>query len=162
MPCQNFYTFIYVSLSPALCFLPGYYPQYNGGMEHDQGEVKEVLKRALILCDYNPGGHMLTYLKDAANELNHKPRRNLGNNISCRVFFDRKGACKFNIKQRKAIFDWLKERASIIIKGIKDAGVRELNTAWRVAVEQWLRIHEHITVKINGRVLPSLSLKNSH
>ena len=141
---------------------PAYYPQYNGGMEHDQGELKDVLKLALILCDYNPGGHMLTYLKDAANELNHKPRRNLGNNISCRVFFDRKEEFKFGIKKRKAIFNWLKERAAIIIKGIKDAGVRELNTAWRVAVEQWLRIHGHITMKINGRVLPDLSLKISH
>lgn len=141
---------------------PRNYPPYNGAIEHDQGELKRAVQNELALSLHSPGSHMPSYLKNAVNELNHKPRRNLGNRNSCRVFFDGKEDCKYTVKERKSIFEWLVERASLIIDNMKDAGSRVLDAAWRIAVEQWLRIHGHITVRVNGKVLPNLSSIFSH
>ncbi len=141
---------------------PRRYPPYNGAIEHDQGELKRAVQNELALSLHCPGSHMPSYLKNAVNELNHKPRRGLGNHNSCRVFFDGKEKCKYTIRERKNIFEWLVERASLIIENMKDAGSRVLDAAWRIAVEQWLRIHGHITVRVNGKVLPNLSLIFSH
>lgn len=141
---------------------PNHYPEYNGAIEHDQGELKQALKHECDLNVYPAGNHLPVYLKSAVNELNHKPRRNLGNRNSCRVFFDGKEGCKFSIQQRRSIFEWLRERVSFIIESIKDANARTFTMAWRLAIEHWLRIHGHITVSINGKVLPNLSLNFSH
>lgn len=141
---------------------PRNYPPYNGAIEHDQGELKRAMQDELALSLHSPGSYMPSYLKNAVNELNHKPRRNLGGRNSCRVFFDGKEECKYTIKERKNIFEWLVERASLIIENMKDVGSRVLDAAWRIAVEQWLRIHGHITVRVNGKVLPNLSSIFSH
>ena len=141
---------------------PNQYPEYNGAIEHDQGELKQALRQECSLSVYPAGKHLPVYLRSAVNELNHKPRRNLGNRNSCRVFFDRKEGCTFSMRQRRSIFDWLKQRASFIIDTMKDASAKALKMAWRLAVEHWLRINGHITVSINGKVLPNLSPKISH
>lgn len=141
---------------------PNYYPPYNGAIEHDQGELKQALYEELCCSAEQPGVHLPAYLKIAVGELNHKPRRSLGNLNSCRVFFDRKEECKYTIRERNVILEWLRERAGCIIKNMKYQGAQSPSTAWRVAVEHWLRIHGHITVRINGKVLPDLSPIFSH
>jgi hypothetical protein len=141
---------------------PRHYPPYNGGIEHDQGELKRALVRELQLSPEHPDKHMEAYVKNAVHELNHRERRSLGGKTSCRVFFDGKEERVFTIRERKSILEWLMERASRIMKNMQGASSRIIDAAWRVAVEQWLRIHGFITVRVNGKVLPNFALNLNH
>jgi hypothetical protein len=141
---------------------PAYYPQYNGAIEHDQAETKAALRHELDLCDGPAGKHMEAYLKCANHELNHKHRREQHGKNSCRVFFDGKEDVNFSKRKRESILDWIIEHAFSIIDSIKDGSVRMVDSAWRIAVETWLRLNGHANVRINGRVLPIFCPEISH
>jgi len=142
---------------------PCYYPPYNGGVEHDQGELKRALAEDLA---YRPltglKDHIEAYLKAAVCGLNHMRRRRLGGKNACRVFFDQKGGVRLNKRERRAILDWIKQQAARIIEETKDTSKRAINAAWRIACEAWLQIHGFITVTENGKVLPSFLPRMDH
>ena len=126
---------------------PTYYPPYNGGMERAQRELKERLTRrisSVSLCDADL---LKAYGEAAANELNHKRRRSLEGQTSCQVFQAGKGALKaYNRRKRKEVFDWIKDLAVKIVEEMTGGGQRQASTAWRFAVETWLRRNGIITV----------------
>jgi hypothetical protein len=134
---------------------PCHYPPYNGGIEHDQGELRRALAQDFA---YVPRTglkeHLEAYLKAAVCRLNHKGRRSLGGRNSCRVFFDGKGGVRLNKREKRAILDWIKQRAARIIEGMKDTSKRAVDAAWRIACEAWLQIHGFIMVTVNGELLP--------
>ena len=68
----------------------------------------------------------------------------------------------FNKRKRESILDWIIEHSFSIIDSIKDGSVRMVDSAWRFAVETWLRINGLAVVRFNGRVLPNLFPEISH
>lgn len=141
---------------------PGYYPMYNGAVEHDQGEFKREIAGEMAGGLWSPRDNIAARLKNAVNDLNHRPRRNLGGRNSCRVFFERKGDVRFDKRQRYEIMVWLTECTSLIINELEDESDRAKKAAWRAAVEYWLSINRYITVSINRKVLPYFSPIFSH
>lgn len=139
---------------------PAYYPPYNGAMERAQRELKErVLENLPGFARYD---HELfeAYAAAAASELNHNPRRSLGGQTSCQVFQSGKGALKpYSRRKRKEVFDWIKNLAVKIVAEMKQEGKRQANTAWRVAVETWLRRNGIITVS-PGKTVTLFPKKN--
>jgi transposase InsO family protein len=132
---------------------PTYYPPYNGGMERAQRELKERLLQKLSLLSFCDRGLLKAYGEASANELNHKRRRSLKGQTSCQVFQADKGALKaYNRRKRKEVFDWIKDLAVKIVEEMKGGGQRQASTAWRFAVETWLRRNGIITVSPNKSV----------
>jgi len=128
---------------------PVSYPQYNGAVEHTQGEMKEELRRR---SDRNFTGRELELCVEiAAHDLNHKPRRKLNGHHSCQVFFgpDR---VTFTKKQRKEVFQWIKKLALEIIEQSGNSVLP--SAALRVASRMWLQKNSYITVTRSGKVLP--------
>jgi len=142
---------------------PCYYPPYNGGIEHDQGELQRTLSEDLA---YRPcielKGHIEAYLKAAVCRLNHMHRRSLGGKNACRVYFDEKGGVRLNKRKRKAILDWITQQAGRIIEQMKETSKRTVDAAWRIACEAWLQIHGFITVTVDGKVLPYFLPEKDH
>jgi len=142
---------------------PCYYPPYNGGIEHDQGELQKALMEELA---YKPAAglkrHIGAYLKAAVCGLNHMSRRSLGKRNSCRAFFDRKGGVRLNKRKRKAILDWITQQAARIMEQMKHISKRTVDAAWRIACEAWLQIHGFITVTVDGKVSPYFLPEKDH
>ena len=126
---------------------PGYYPQYNGAIEHTQGEMKEELR--LKHDRYSTGKEMELCTEIAAHDLNHKPRRNLNGQHSCQVFSG-PSRMKFHKKQRKEVADWISDLAL----EIQEKGGNSVlpGAAWRAAVKTWLQKNRHISVVKKGKV----------
>lgn len=126
---------------------PSYYPPYNGGMERAQRELKEPLLQRLYSLSRCDRSLLQAYGEASANELNHKRRRSLEGQTSCQVFQAGKGALKvYTRRKRKEVFDWIKDLAVKIVEETEGQGQRQVRTAWRVAVETWLRRNGIITV----------------
>jgi len=133
---------------------PTYYPQYNGGIEHDQNEIKEALKNEIM---YRPKGvfsHIEAYARNVINDLNHKFRRSKKGKNSCQLFFSKNESLKFKKRDRKNVENWLKYFCERIIEKLKDKSDENIKTAWRISIETWLRLNKHISVTIGGKVLP--------
>ena len=126
---------------------PGYYPKYNGAIEHAQGEMKQelALKRDL----YSTGKEMELCAEIAAHDLNHKPRRSLNGLNSCQVFSG-PSRLTFHKKQRKEVYDWNSDLAL----EIQDKGGNSVlpEAARRAAVKSWLQKNRHISVLKEGKV----------
>jgi transposase InsO family protein len=126
---------------------PTYYPPYNGGMERAQRELKDSLTRRISSVSLCEADLLKAHGEASANELNHKRRRPLKGQTSCQLFQAGKGALKiYNRRKRKEVFDWIKDLAVKIVEEMKGGGQRQASTAWRFAVETWLRRNGIITV----------------
>lgn len=126
---------------------PAYYPPYNGAMERAQRELKEWLLQRLTGGARYDRGLLETYATAAVGDLNHKRRRSLGRHDSCQVFQTGKAALKpFHRRKRKEVFDWIKNLAVKIVAEMNRADSRQASTAWRIAVETWLRRNGIISV----------------
>ena len=136
---------------------PTYYPQYNGGIEHDQNEIKEALKNEIMYRPKSVLAHMGAYVKNVVNDLNHKFRRSKKGKNSCQLFFSKNESAKFKKRDRKNVENWLKYFCQRIIEKMKEKSDKNILTAWRISIETWLRLNKHISVSINGKVLPHFS-----
>ncbi len=129
---------------------PNYYPQYNGAIEHTQGEVKNWLSKHFP--DREKIGELELCVEITAHELNHIPRRKLNSLNSCQAFFG-PTRIKYSKKQRKETFLWIENLAlEIQEKGGNSVLPKD---AWRIAITNWLQKNQQITVTKNGRVLPT-------
>lgn len=133
---------------------PRYYAPYNGSMERSQREFKEGLRQKLWPDTTCLREDFQAYAESVEHELNHRPRASLNGKTSCQVFFDGKGKVKFTKKERRKVYDWTKALAGDILTRIEDFSQSAVETAWRIAVETWLRRNGFISVIINGKVLP--------
>ena len=132
---------------------PVHYPPYNGAMERGQREILSGLHKRLYqraqLADW--------MLEDAAGNvvhgLNHKCRRVLSGTAACSVFSERKGG-EYSLRQREQVFRLLDGMVADIMAGMEETGRKTREAAWRMAVEIWLQNQGHITVSMNGKVLP--------
>ncbi len=124
---------------------PAYYPQFNGGMERAQGEVKrelDIQTQQFELPDSFPFA-----VKQAVHNVNHNPRpASLKGNCSCGVWMLHMGV-RFSKRYRSKVYQEIKALAIEMYQYV-DYTDKELviSECWRKAVKQWLIVNEHITV----------------
>ena len=117
---------------------PPYYPPYNGAIENYIGQVKRVLPEGLP-CP--PSGNLAparACLRGILCELNARPRAALGG--ACPADRFHRGPRLHVAKpERAAIFDWIWQRTQRTLATMETVNQRSIQTAWRHAVETWLR-----------------------
>lgn len=91
--------------------------------------------------------------KDVACELNNKSRKVLSGQTAGDVFCDQRGG-GYSQHQREQIGELLNQMVSAIMARMKETSPKTREAAWRMAVETWLQKQGHITVSVNGKVLP--------
>jgi hypothetical protein len=131
---------------------PTHYAPYNGAIEHTQGELKSYLKHWRWKAVSDDGMELLAEL--SAHDLNHKPRRSLKWQNSCRAYFD-SPRITFNRRKRREVFLWIKQTSFDMLEKLGDDGL--YMTAWRIAARTWLQKNRYITIVRNGKVLPYYS-----
>lgn len=141
---------------------PAYYAPYNGGVEKANGEFKRMILSKADPGSHNLKEHIAAYSESAANDLNHNPRECLKGQNSCQVFFNNRHRTKFTIRERRIIYEWIISKTYDIFKCMEYKTRKAYESAWRIAVETWLRMKGFINVSINGKVLPNFSLEVYH
>ena len=135
---------------------PGYYAPYNGAIEESQREVKDGLRKKLM-AGLDPGDHIGAYAETVVNDLNHRIRPCLNGRTSCQVFFDSSSRPTFTKRERRVIYDWVMERVERILSTMSRSDQTVRQSAWRIAVEAWLRSKGYIRVHVNQKCHPILS-----
>jgi len=134
---------------------PCYYPQYNGGIEVAQREIKERLSQRPQL----PSAFLAIQAELDIQALNHRPRPCLGHRSACQLFSAGKDlVCMFDRRKRREVYEWIRQKTLDLIakEGYKD------DAAWRLAVETWLLDNGFIAVRKQRKVLPSFPEHRSH
>jgi len=140
---------------------PGYYAPYNGAIEESQREVKNGLRKKLM-AGLDPGDHIGAYAETVVNDLNHRIRPCLKGRTSCQVFFDSSSRPTFTKRERRVIYDWVIERVERILSTMSQSDQTVRQSAWRIAVEAWLRSKGYIRVHVNQKCHPILSPVLAH
>ena len=135
---------------------PGYYAPYNGAIEKSQREVKGSLREKLALGLPDCFDHVAAYAEAVVNDLNHRIRPCLNGKTSCQVFFVSTDKPVFAKRERRGIYDWVMERVERILLAMNQSGQAVQESAWRIAVESWLRSRGYIKVHNNRKCHPIL------
>jgi transposase InsO family protein len=135
---------------------PEYYAPYNGAIEESQREVKRSLREKLLLGLADCRDQVAPYAEAAVHDLNHRIRPCLHGRTSCQVFFESGNKPVFTKPERRGIYDWVMERVERILSTIKQSGQAARESAWRIAMESWLRSKGYIKVHINQKCHPIL------
>ena len=136
---------------------PIYYAPYNGAIEESQREMKRSLEEKLnlgLICSREQIG---PYAEAAVHDLNHRFRDCLGGRNSCQVYFGSEPKPVFTKRERRNIYDCLMERVERILLSLNQSGQEARESAWRIAVEFWLRSKGYIKVHINPKVSPNFT-----
>jgi len=141
---------------------PEYYAPYNGAIEVSQWEVKGCLRDKLALELPSPGDHITAYAEAAVNDLNHRHRPCLNGKTSCQVFFESANKPTFSRRERREIYDSIIEKTERILSAMNRFGPAERQSAWRIAVESWLKVRGFIKVHINQKCHPILPSSLAH
>jgi hypothetical protein len=136
---------------------PPYTAPYNGAIEHTQGEFKNYLRRWGWKA--NTAAEFGLLAETAANALNHKQRRSLNGQTSCRVYFGN-NRLRYGKRQRKSIYNWIHDLAAEI--SLKAGKKKITPVAWRVAAKKWLVKNGLIRIEMAGKVLPNFSSNLCH
>jgi hypothetical protein len=135
---------------------PEYYAPYNGAIEESQREVKRSLREKLLLGLSDCRNHIAVYAEAAVHDLNHRIRPCLNGKTSCQVFFGTTNKPVFTKRERRRIYDWVMERVERILSIMNQSGQAARESAWRIALESWLRSRGYIKVHINQKCHPIL------
>lgn len=124
-------------------------PEYNGAVEHTQGEFKSYLERWRWKADTVKEFSLLA--ETAAHDLNHQPRRCLEGRTACFTYFA-DNRLRYPKRKRKAIYCWIRDLASDISARAGKSVITP--SAWRVAAKQWLLKNGMIRIERAGKVSP--------
>lgn len=124
-------------------------PEYNGAVEHSQGEFKGYLDRWRWKADTVKEFSLLA--ETAAHDLNHQPRRCLEGRTACSAYFDEERP-SYPKRERRSIYRWIQDLASDISERADQSVISP--TAWRVAARQWLLKKGLIKIEKAGEVSP--------
>jgi hypothetical protein len=132
-------------------------PEYNGAIEHTQGEFKGHLDRwkwkaATV-------GELCLLAETAAHELNHKPRRCLRGKTACGTYLAGR-RLRYTRRQRKTVYQWIFDLATEISVRAGKSAITPV--AWRVAAKQWMVKHGLIRIERTGKVSPHFHQKLCH
>ena len=130
---------------------PEYYAPYNGAIEESQREVKRSLREKLLLGLADCRDYICAYAEAVIHDLNHRMRPCLNGKTSCQVFFGSTDKPVFTKRERRGIYDWVMERVERILSTMNQSGQAVRESAWRIAVESWLRSRGYIKVHINQK-----------
>jgi hypothetical protein len=134
---------------------PCYYPQYNGGMEVAQREIKDWLSQQPPM----PTAFLSIQADLDVSALNHRPRPCLGHRTPCHLFLSGQDLARtFNRRKRREVYDWIVQKTMELIR----LECYEEDAAWRLAVENWLLDNGFIALSKQGKVSPSFPEKRSH
>jgi hypothetical protein len=140
---------------------PGYYAQYNGGIEHAQGEIQTALRQRILPPCTVPQAQSAA--EAAVHELNHNPRRILKGRTSCDSFHHGRGNIRcYNTRRRREVLDSILSKAADILAAQEAERKLTPGAAWRIAAKIWLQQNGAITLAARGRVLPSFPEKGAH
>jgi hypothetical protein len=141
---------------------PPHYPPYNGAMEKGQDEFQKALRTKFLgrkwpaMTAEEAVNVLQLGSEAAAHDLNQRLRPCL-KGVSARHSFEvgkRDRRYYYDRNQRRAVFEEIRAMAALAMAETKLTGRRAADAAWRLAVETWLRREGHITVLVNGKVLP--------
>lgn len=147
---------------------PPYYAPYNGAIENYIGQVKRVLPEGLPCPPSGPLDSVRACLHGVRLELNARPRAALAGACAAERFYQgpRLHVAK---SKRAAIFQWIWRRTQRTLSTMETVNQRTVQTAWRHAVESWLRAqhliavnYPHQTNHSQHQLLPHSSPKWSH
>jgi len=133
---------------------PEYYAPYNGAIEESQREIKKCLGEKLALGLSDCGEHIAAYAEAAVNDLNHRLRPCLRGRTSCQVFFEPGNRPTLTKRERREIYNWVMEKVERILSALNQSGQAVRESAWRIALESWLRSKGYIKVHINQKCHP--------
>jgi hypothetical protein len=133
---------------------PDYYAPYNGAIEESQKEVKGCLRDKLALDLPVCPDYIGAYAEAAVNDLNHRPRPCLNGRTSCQAFFELGHKPTFTKRERREIYDCVTEKAERILSAMNQRGQAERESAWRIAMEYWLRSRGFIKLHFNQKCHP--------
>jgi transposase InsO family protein len=138
---------------------PAYYPPYNGAVEKSIRDLKQTLSACLphTPATWQPDA-IAPFVRAAAHLRNARPRRSLGG-LSPAQTYPQQGRSRFGKRQRHTTFEWIRGRSNEILESMETLDRRNVRAAWRLAAETWLRCQDLISVSVNHKVLPHLSLK---
>lgn len=139
---------------------PEYYAPYNGAIEESQREIKSCLGQKLRQGLLDPAEHITVYVEAAVNDLNHQIRPCLNGKTSCQVFFEPGNRLALTKQKRREVYDWVQERFARILSAMNQSGQAVRESAWRIAVESWLRSKGYIRVhqpKVSPNFTPLLA-----
>lgn len=118
---------------------PPRYPQYNGVMERAQSETRRAVTDLLAGHETCSKQHFRAYAVAGTYRCNHIERDVLDGKAAYDVFKARNGEMKTTIKERRAIYDWIKaKQESILLSAADGCDKWAVNAAWRSAAEEWL------------------------
>lgn len=129
---------------------PVRYPMYNGSLENNNRLLKKAILNQLAPYDTCSIECFGLHSKLAAHDLNHKPREVLKGKIPCSAYYDNKEINKFDIRERRGIYDWITNVAKSILAQLGTRGQTAEDTAWRKAIESWLVLNGFVKTKVNG------------
>ncbi len=135
---------------------PAYYAPYNGAIEESQREVKQCLREKLPSNMTELPNHIAVYAEAGVNDLNHRIRPCLNGKTSCQVFFEFGSRLAFTKRQRREIYDSIMEKVERILSAMNQSGQAIKESAWRIAVESWLKSRGFINIHINQKCHPVL------
>jgi hypothetical protein len=135
---------------------PDYYAPYNGAIEESQREVKKCLGEKLALGPSDCGDHISAYAEAAVNDLNHRLRPCLKGRTSCQVFFEPDNRPVLTKRERREVYDRVMEKVERILSAMNQSGQAVRESAWRIALESWLRSKGYVKVHINQKCHPIL------
>lgn len=142
---------------------PPHYPPYNGGMECAVRELKTPLREKILAHGPSPESQVQAWAEVLAHDLNHRSRGCLDGHIACRVFQDAKPALQaYTLRKRREIFDWINGLTQALIAVSAIHTKRQVETARRRAVENWLQKNGVITITQKQKVLPIFPEKTAH
>lgn len=135
---------------------PDYYAPYNGAIEESQREVKNCLRNKLTPGLPHYPQHIGVYAEAAVHDLNHRPRPCLQGRTSCQAFFESGDKATFSKRERREIYDCVTGKTERILSEMNRRGQAQRESAWRIAMESWLRSEGFIKVHINQKCHPIL------
>jgi hypothetical protein len=135
---------------------PAYYAPYNGAIEESQREVKQCLREKLPSDMTSLQNHIAAYAEAGVNDLNHRIRPCLNGRTSCQAFFESGSRPSFTKRDRREIYDIIMEKVERILSAMNQSGHAIRESAWRIAVESWLKSRGFINVHINQKCHPIL------
>jgi hypothetical protein len=141
---------------------PRDYAPYNGAIEESQRELKGCLQEKLALAMFNPQNHIAAYAESAVNDLNHRIRPCLNGRTSCQVFFEAGIKPALKKRERREIYDSIMEKVERILSAMEESGQAIRESAWRIAVESWLKSRGYIKPHIKTKVSPNFSSFLAH
>jgi hypothetical protein len=126
--------------------------QYNGAIEHSQGELKGYIHKWKQKAKTRAELSLL--IETAAHDLNHQSRRSLAGRNACQAYFSRR-RLRYNKRRRKEVYEWIRDLA---VEISLRSGKRVIEPcAWRVAARKWMQKNDLITIRKSGKVLPHSS-----